>query len=160
MSEYMQQLERVKRFLRRIEDQNRNQIEYEDDLWSFFQNCWHLKDWIKNDICVPQVVRNKIENKVRESQSLNITADLCNRSKHLYLKPKSRRVDADIKSMDVKVHVQTLTVNSQTGETTGGEGRSEYNYTVSTEDGSKFNALDLARHAVQDWEHLIAELNI
>ena len=49
MPEYMDQLNRVRRMLDRINRQDREPIEYGDDIWSFFQNCWHLKDWVKND---------------------------------------------------------------------------------------------------------------
>src|SRR5258708_1539825 len=49
MSDWREQLERVVRFLARLQNHDRPKHDYEDDLWAFFQNCWHLKDWIKND---------------------------------------------------------------------------------------------------------------
>ena len=157
MYEYSQQLERVKRLLVRIEDQDKDQTTYEDDLWSFFQNCWHLKDWIKNDSSIYQDVR--IEYKVKKYNSLQIVADLANRSKHLKL--TSSRVDADVKSVGVTIHVPTLNLDLRTGETTtSGEVHSEYQYTIMTNDGLEYNALDLARDSVRDWEELIRELNI
>ena len=61
MSDFEDQLARVERYLKRIENQDRDRTEYEDDLWSFFQNCWHLKDWIKNDGTIPETLRNTIE---------------------------------------------------------------------------------------------------
>ena len=157
---YSQQLDRVKRFLVRIEDQDRDQTTYEDDLWSFFQNCWHLKDWIKNDSSISQDVRDVIEYKVKNYNSLLIVADLANRSKHFQLRPKSNRVDADVKNVGVKLHIQTLNLDLGTGETTGGEVLSEYQYTILTDDGSEYDALDLARDTVRDWEQLITKLDI
>jgi len=159
-AEYMKQYERVKRFLARVEDQDREQISYEDDLWSFFQHCWHLKDWIKYDSSLPQSVSDKIESEVKNYKWLMIAADLANRSKHSQLQ-KFKRVDADVKSVGVTVHVPTLHRNVQKGETTTvGECRSEYHYTISTDDGSEYDALKVARNAVRDWEQLIDKLGI
>jgi len=58
---YLEQFRRVKRFLKRIGNQDRDATKYDDDLWGFFQNCWHLKDWIKNDPQIPQSVKDGIE---------------------------------------------------------------------------------------------------
>jgi hypothetical protein len=46
---YQEQLSRAKRFLDRMEKLPADQTEYEDMFWAFFQNCWHVRDWIKND---------------------------------------------------------------------------------------------------------------
>ncbi len=44
MAEYIDELNRVRRMLDRLNRQDRSPNEYGDDLWSFFQNGWHLKD--------------------------------------------------------------------------------------------------------------------
>jgi len=44
---FRDQLDRVRRLRARLDVHNRPRPEYEDDLWSFFQNAWHLKDWLK-----------------------------------------------------------------------------------------------------------------
>ncbi len=159
MYEYSKQLERVKRFLARLENQDKDQTAYEDDLWSFFQHCWHLKDWIKNDDSISKDMM--IEEKVKNYKSLQIVADLANRSKHLKLRVRSTRVDADVKSIGVTIYVPTLNINMKTGKTTtSGNLRSEYKYTIMTNEGLEYDALDLARNSVKDWEDLIKELNI
>jgi hypothetical protein len=45
---YQDQLARIRRFLARVENLSvaENQVGYEDMLFTFFQHCWHLKDWI------------------------------------------------------------------------------------------------------------------
>ena len=59
-----------------------------------------------------------------------VAADLANRSKHYMLTLK--RVDADVKGVGVKLHVQPLKLDLGTGKTIGGEVRSEYQYTILT----------------------------
>jgi hypothetical protein len=51
MNDTLRQFARVERFLTHLKDnRNRVQEEYEDNFWSFFQNCWHLKGWIKTEL--------------------------------------------------------------------------------------------------------------
>lgn len=43
------QYERMKRTYARLSENYVSSIDYDDTLQHFFQDCWHLKDWIKND---------------------------------------------------------------------------------------------------------------
>ena len=43
------QYELMKRTYARLSEAHVSSIDYDDDLQHFFQDCWHLKDWIKND---------------------------------------------------------------------------------------------------------------
>ena len=90
MTPTQEQLARVKRFLRRIEPRGATDDD-QDDLWSFFQHCWHLKDWLMNDLTVPERIRNSVESEVEQYESLMICADLANRTKHLTLRDRSKR---------------------------------------------------------------------
>ena len=93
MTESLKQWERVKRALLRIENNKKRQMdEYEDDVWNFFQNCWHLKDWIKNDVAIDSAHRESVECDVNKVDELVICADLCNRSKHLTLDRKRKLI--------------------------------------------------------------------
>jgi len=56
---------------------------YVDEVYAFFQNCYHLKDWIKNDPAVAQPARDAVEDYVTGSRPLRLSADLCNALKHL-----------------------------------------------------------------------------
>jgi hypothetical protein len=59
---------------------------YLDDIHAFFQNCYHLKDWIKNDKTgIPATVRNSVEGYINSSDPLKLCADICNSLKHLTL---------------------------------------------------------------------------
>ena len=65
---------------------------YIDEIYAFFQNCYHLKDWIRNDTSAPAAMRNNVqlENYVTGDQALAICADLCNSQKHLTLSKPPR----------------------------------------------------------------------
>jgi len=85
---YHEQLARVRRFLARVENLSVNpkfelppekQTEYEDMLYAFFQNCWHLKDWIKHDAAAPSTLADRIEDTARNighccSPQMSLTA--------------------------------------------------------------------------------------
>ena len=57
---------------------------YEDDLYHFFQDAWHLKDWIKNDPAA-KVKAPNIEKDLEADGAFMITADLANGTKHRVL---------------------------------------------------------------------------
>jgi hypothetical protein len=60
--------------------------DYLDEIYAFFQNCYHLKDWIKNDGTVTQNVRDAVETYINSNRSLRLCADICNALKHLSLR--------------------------------------------------------------------------
>jgi hypothetical protein len=150
MHTFQEQFARVKRYLARIEDRNRYPIDYEDDLWSFFQNCWHLKDWLKNDSSVPSVITQKVENDLKNCSSLMICADLANRSKHLKLTTPPPRKDAKVKEKKI-----TAVVNEVPG-TTKSESSISIDFIITFDSGSTKSALDVARSAIKEWQTLIS----
>ena len=85
MSQVAKQFNRVQRtFLRVLDNHNRKLVDYEDDVWSFLQNCWHLTDWIKNDTqAVAKATRGKIEVEVKSYPALLIVGELTMKSKNL-----------------------------------------------------------------------------
>jgi hypothetical protein len=58
---------------------------YLDEIHAFFQNCYHLKDWIKNDPAVAQTARDAVETFINGSRPLRLCADICNAQKHFKL---------------------------------------------------------------------------
>jgi hypothetical protein len=58
---------------------------YLDEIYAFFMNCYHLKDWIKHDVSVPPHARQAVEGYINGSRSLQLCADICNSLKHLDL---------------------------------------------------------------------------
>jgi hypothetical protein len=152
---YQEQLARVRRSLARVENWSVNpqlelpqerQVEYEDMLFAFFQNCWHLKDWIKNDAAAPRTLAGPIEQLCGQHQSLLLCADVANGTKHLRL--TSPRVGGQV----VPEIMVRLTDSFVTGESTS---QIRYVYKITDATGNSFDALTVARQAIRDWETLI-----
>ena len=85
MTQATKQFERTQRlFLRVLDNQDRKLVEYEDDVWNFFQNCWHLQDWIRNDRKgVAKATRTKIKGEVNSHPALELVGELASKSPHL-----------------------------------------------------------------------------
>jgi hypothetical protein len=149
---YQRQLARVKRFLRRIETPTNDQVEYEDMFWAFFQNCWHLRDWIRNDGDAPQSLKEAADR--TPADDLQLCADVANGSKHLKLgtpkHPEGWR-GGNVRG-DIKLFIGE-TVRSPSGETSV---KSEWSYYITDNNGNEYPALDVAKRAVAEWERLIA----
>jgi SUMO ligase MMS21 Smc5/6 complex component len=137
---YKQQYERMLRYLNRIEYESESSIDYDDDLWAFFQACWHLKDWIKNDNTVDATVRNNIEQIVKMYPAIMISADLANATKHLKL--TTPRAGADIVSRSVVVNLGDLSKCSSS-------------HGVTLSNGTTVIAQEVAKKAVEEWQEVL-----
>lgn len=153
---YHEQLARVRRFLARVENLSVNpkfelppekQTEYEDILYAFFQNCWHLKDWIKHDATAPSTLADRIEDHCTQYRSLLLSADVANGTKHLRLNRPPR-----LGSKVVAKIMVGLTDSFGTGKSTI---QVRYAYEITDDAGNSSDALASARQAVSDWETLI-----
>jgi hypothetical protein len=163
---FHEQLARVERFLSRVRDHDRDPSEYDDDLWSFFQHCFHLKDWIKNDPQVPIAIRRSLEHAFATFQSLNICADLANRTKHRVL-TRHVRVGATPTSRNVTIAVEgPLQVQARLGGMPPENApddlaiRATVSHIVVLDDGTEHVAQDIAEQAVQDWNTLLRDCNL
>jgi hypothetical protein len=90
MPAHQEQFARVKRYYDRFKRLNdgmehaASSDSYLDDVHAFFQNAYHLKDWLKNDAAFKRT-NQEIEDYVTNTQPLAICADICNSTKHLVL---------------------------------------------------------------------------
>lgn len=77
-----------------------------DALFHFFQDAYHLKDWLKNDPLVT-VAGAEIERAVSEAPNLSMCADLCNGTKHRTLRSSRQKAGpgAVFATQSVTVHV-------------------------------------------------------
>jgi hypothetical protein len=87
---YLAQLERARRFLGRVMEPPEswdewNEVTFQDDMWAFFQNCWHVKDWLKKDPVVDEQLKAKVIDAAHRSPKLKICRELCNGTKHFKL---------------------------------------------------------------------------
>jgi hypothetical protein len=80
---YRHQLDRARRFLDRVEGPHAGDVDFQDMIWAFFQNCWHIKDWVRNDPLASPSQKQSVRDKVHASTKLLICRDLCNGTKHL-----------------------------------------------------------------------------
>ena len=120
-------LKRLKRLSGKIlNNRNREQHEYEDDVRQYFQECWNLKDRIKNDCSLERRVTSSIESEIKNHPSLEIAADLANQMKH-YILNKHIRKDAKISGRNLTIHAQ------KPGKP--GTGYSEIEYIISVSTG-------------------------
>jgi hypothetical protein len=143
------QFARATRALRKIERPRRRNGPNLDDLYSFFQNCWHLKDWIKNDDSIPADVRAAILHEAEIIESLRFCADLANRSKHHKL--TRERVGAGL------WHVRSMAIiDAETGEVTS---EVPIGFTVVSKIGSPTpsDIVGFASRAVQEWTNLLVK---
>lgn len=146
MTSYIDQWNRTNRWFARLEGADQLTTPHCDDLaWAFFQNCWHLKDWIKNDEAIPSDDRVSIETIVEGHPALMICADLANGSKHLELrKPRAGAPNL----------VRSLTVVG------GDPSKTRLDYEVMLDDGTHVLALDIARKALAAWRDVFATLGL
>ena len=149
MSDTQKQFSRVQRALARVE-KNKNRVleEYEDDIWCFFQNCWHLKDWVKNDGAISIKHRDAVEKDVRKFEELKICEDLANRSKHLKL-TRNIQMNAEVKKRNTIIFAGPP-----------GEGYGKYEFKIQTANGREFDAIEVAKKSVEHWETILRSYGV
>lgn len=80
---FIEQWERVGRWFDRFKAINNGREHtmpsefYQDDVFSFFLNCYHLKDWIKNDPSAG-LLASSVEEYVSKNFALGLCSDICN----------------------------------------------------------------------------------
>ena len=94
-SNYREQFDRVKRWYDRFSQISQGKPHdkpsdfYQDDVYAFFLNCYHLKDWIRHDPSAG-ALSSKVEAFINATPEMTICADICNGLKHLTVnKPRS-----------------------------------------------------------------------
>lgn len=148
-SGYQEQFERVKRYFERFKkinegkQHNQSSPHHDDDVYAFFQNCYHLKDWIKNDkSCSKQ---SCVEAFIESNSNLRICADLCNSLKHLKLNDRTRS------NKKPEFSGSNTSINIDEGFSQQTEVGISISYKIKTVDGD-INAFDLAKKCVDIWE--------
>ena len=152
---WREQFERVERWLERIDvDQPDQREDYEDFLWSFFQNAWHVVDWIRNDEALSSTVRDSIYATALAYDSLRICNALANRTKHLRLTRLPHRPDADFGAAKLTVRIVDRLRSGSSDST------QERDWAIEFPDGRAEWARAVARQAVADWAEVITKLGL
>ncbi len=141
------QYDRMVRGWERLQGDYYSSINYEDDTYHYFQDCWHLKDWIKNDANLSQSVRDSIESEVDKHEPLRVVADLANGSKHLNITRNIRE----------GAHVTG-------GHLTIGLGQNipiDIDYTVALDKSGKvLSAKAVVKETFDSWQIVLKKLNL
>lgn len=147
MSKYKEQYERIVRWYKRFEKLNQGILHdkdsnnYIDDIYAFFINCYHLKDWIKNDNSIIVDISD-IENFINNSTALSICADVCNGLKHL--KITSPRIDPNTtfgkKHVKMELGTQPTIIALKIEIIV---------------DENNYDAFDLAADCIKEWENYL-----
>jgi hypothetical protein len=163
------QFDRMLRTLSKVEQRNADPTVQLDDLYHFFQDCWHLKDWIKNDDTLSQATRDAIVKEAERTESLKFCAELAIESKHLVLKhPRKEKKGATLWRWDITQ--KTSNPNSATvarrspndklpkDDCTSSEAILRTSqYVIATQHGTlpPGGMVGFARKAAQDWKDLL-----
>ena len=154
------QFERVARaFQKVLDNKNRDPVEYEDDVWSFIQNCWHLKDCSKNEVQgVAKATRQKIDAEVMSHPALKMMGDLANKSRDLGIRNDPSRAP------------EAQPARTQAGATAYIDQRSQPNrksdadgviYLIITDKkGDEIPFRNLSTKAMKDWMAIIKKYRI
>lgn len=147
-SPYLDQLKRVRRLLARLEEAVKDPDEYRDRVYSFFQACWCLKDWTKNDPSINRTVWMPISTAVHAVGSpLRLCRDLANGSKHL-------RLDKPTSGSGASEHHLNYTVYP------GQNRESDVECLVDDGHGNQIPAKDLARQCLARWESVLGNAGL
>jgi len=144
---YPEQLERVRRWYRRFSEISEGRLHdrpsdfYQDEVYAFFMNCYHLKDWIKNDPTRPSLAA-KVESFITASRDMSMCADICNGNKHLVLsRPRYHEsLQFGKRHFEVGVGTQPTTIAVK--------------YTIETASGA-LDAYELATRCLSAWEDFL-----
>ena len=142
---WVEQYERVQRGLRRITaPPTPPREDFEDDLFHFFVDCWHLKDWVKEDSAnISYRKRKRIVSAAEKNDVLQVCRAIANSRKHFKRRKKPRgrplKPEAEIVG-GIKVGSQGIRID----------------YEIFSEKGKKVAvATELAKQAVEEWTTLL-----
>jgi hypothetical protein len=141
---YEEQIDRAKRWYGRFQEitdgrKHDRSVEFaRDEVFAFFQNCYHVKDWIIEDKAMTIEDRKRVvEQFITESESLCLCADLCNATKHLVLKTTRSHDSPEIARAHYGLNVSA--------------GVLKVRFEISTDSGS-IDAFDLATRCLSEWD--------
>jgi hypothetical protein len=152
---WMGQWQRVLRWFSRMEATAEGRYHdtetdhYEDEAYAFFDSCFHLKDWLKNDPAHPLPEDVDIESVVQASEPLRWCADIANASKHLFAGRYAR--------VDPKAEIAHRHYDLSLGNTSPTTVSARF---VIRAAGDERDALELARECVQAWQDFLTECRL
>lgn len=149
---YRDQLDRARRFLDRVVKSefdleitqhmgNMDHVEFQDMMWSFFQHCWHVKDWIRRDPVASSAQKTAACRMAERSTPLKICRDLCNGTKHLQLDNPGSAAGANYEHIDMTIAPE--------------KGLFVLDCVIDDGRGNLISAKQLAHECIADWERIL-----
>ncbi len=144
---YRHQLDRARRFLDRVVQANdvdwseMDDVGFQDMMWSFFQHCWHVKDWVKYDPLASSAQKAAVSRMAHRSTTLRICRDLCNGTKHLKLKEPSSGSGASHQHIELDI--------------APGWGVAQMDCIIDDGHGHPISGKQLARDCIAEWERIL-----
>ena len=144
------QYDRMMRWYERFKEIDQGKKDYTPDffhdhdiVYAFFQNCYHLKDWIINDPSVT-LPRNNVEDYIDKNDCLKICSDIANGTKHLKLDKSRSGINPTIDPLRI------TTAFLPTGKIQD----YKIKYSIGTTSGY-FDAFEIATQCVHKWKEFI-----
>ena len=130
-----------------------------DEIVAFFQNCYHLKDWIEHDT-VLQVRLDSLgididHALINADDDMKLLADLCNSSKHMELKIKAGILGRSGENPKFKEGQNFKVTIGEPGGT-----KTEVYWSIKTDNGNVYSVIDLATRCIQKWDNFISTYSV
>ena len=144
MNDLEKQFRRLERSFEKVLDtRNRDPVEYEDDVWCFIHNCWHLKDFMRTDgKSLHKNVRKRVETDVNSFWKLVLIGDLADRNRHL--KINERETDEDVQNRELRI----ISLKGS------GEGNGDITLIITDDMKLEYPVRDLAKDTMRIWHTL------
>ncbi len=152
---YVEQFERIKRWHKilnkiKISNSPEKQADYQVDcIYSFFINCYHLRDWLEHSKVVD---KTKIDKLFGDNIEMKICRDICNGIKHLSLTNPSigNNVSCNCSWHGVTLHREYIHPEMRNGNSP----LKDSNYVIIA-DFEKINVFDLADKCINLWDNFL-----
>jgi hypothetical protein len=118
-----------------------NEVEFQDMMWSFFQHCWHVKDWLRNDPLASAAQKQAAIKMAHRSRTLKICRDLCNGTKHLRLDRPGSGAGATHQHLEIEI--------------APGWGRTMIDSVIDDGHGKLISGKQLAGESIAEWESIL-----
>lgn len=143
---WQMQWRRVERGFTKLSRAYNDTERYDDDIYHFFQDAWHLKDWIKNDSSVSSNVRDQVEQQVNQVQVFRVAGDFANGTKHMALE-RPRAENAQFTERKVTINL-------------GHPGPALQERVLTLADGSQTTAEAVATTLMREWSLLLQRFGL
>ncbi|WP_156888939.1 hypothetical protein [Rhodococcus sp. BH4] len=163
---WQDQYQRMQRSLTRLQaGVEADAAEARDALYHFWQDAWHLRDWITAPPS-PKYLEKETRQLFEDSVALGACRDIANGVKHLLLDRGKSWTEsgeyAEVSGQSVVINMPRIeaVVNWSTGEILSnesvGDSSVRYSWTVRV-NGADCDAVELAGQAVDDWNAWLTE---